>query len=514
MQFLSHWHLRTKLVLSHLLAALGSLILLTVVVIFVIQNIFNQSQDNLFHARATYAAQQFETLYTEIGYSWNNIPPQAQVSVALQLIIINNTEDQTKLVQAPPNLYYITKSENTSINQCLDQAANGSVTSGYIQGTPGDASVFSGSYICQPLTIGNSVIGSMFFAEPENYPQGVSVNGFVGEISQTVLLISAGIAIVVILCSLLFAQKLAKPLVLLQKSVDRVSAGDYTERVMLPERRDEVGQLINSFNNMAARIEANIHEIKQQEQIRRELTANMAHDLATPLATIQGFSEALSDGVIQDELARNDTYQIIVNEVQRLRRLVQKVQHLTSLEAGGIHLELMPLDISDLVAETLEMIGSDYEKADITLHNEMQQPGSMVLADNDSIIQILLNLLDNAKRYTPEGGSITIGSSADDEMTSIWVSDTGSGIDSDNLPRIFDRFYRADPSRTQATGGSGLGLSIVRALIELHGGSIWAESTPGSGTKITFTLQNAPVSEIIVSEMPEDNTADVTTSTL
>ena len=348
---------------------------------------------------------------------------------------------------------------------------------------------FSGPYACMPLKVNGNIVGSMFFAEPETYPHGLSSNAFIGNISRDVLIISAVIALIVILCSLLFAQKLARPLVILQRSVDRISTGDYTERITLPERRDEVGQLIHSFNRMASQIETNIQELQQQERNRRELTANIAHDLYTPLATIQGFSEALADGVIIDEPARIDTYQTIVQEVQRMERLVKKVQQLSSLEAGQTHLDLAPLNIAEVISGTLDMVGSEYEKAGVTLRQQLQSD-SVVLADSDSVVQIVLNLLDNAKRYTPANGSITVGCKTEEAMTRIWVQDTGSGINAHDLPRIFDRFYRADPSRTQATGGSGLGLAIVKALVERHGGTIWAQSTPGQGTVMTFTLRN------------------------
>jgi two-component system sensor histidine kinase BaeS len=181
-----------------------------------------------------------------------------------------------------------------------------------------------------------------------------------------------------------------------------------------------------------------------------------------------------------------------------MERLVKKVQQLTSLEAGQTHLDLAPLNIAELINETLDMVGSEYERAGVILHRELQA-NNFVLADSDSVIQIVLNLLDNAKRYTPDGGMIAIGCRADGPMTRIWIKDTGSGISKDDLPRIFDRFYRADPSRTQATGGSGLGLAIVKALVEAHGGSIWAESRPGQGTLIMFTLRNVTASKSIES---------------
>jgi signal transduction histidine kinase len=307
--------------------------------------------------------------------------------------------------------------------------------------------------------------------------------------------------------------------------------------------------------------------LHHQDKMRRDLIANIAHDLATPLTAIQGFSEALADDVITDPQARQDTAQLIGREVQRLRRLVSDMQQMTSLESGRIQLDQEPLDLHTLVDEVLEVIRPECEQVGISLHNEIAPTTPAVLADSDRMTQVLLNLLDNSRRYTPAGGSITIGASSNDkdlqtwhqqvehqqiegahaqhmqkghqkdegpqtwyslastrlandtgtssatrsgklkgEVTplhfgnveaptdsktkwlTVWVKDTGTGIDARDLPNIFDRFYRSDRARSGASGGSGLGLAIIKAIISAHGGTIYAESTPGKGTCITFTL--------------------------
>jgi signal transduction histidine kinase len=162
---------------------------------------------------------------------------------------------------------------------------------------------------------------------------------------------------------------------------------------------------------------------------------------------------------------------------------------MTQLEAGHAPLDLAPLDMQDLVDETLFVSQPDCEQDGINLRNEIAPGTPMVQADSDRIIQVLLNLLDNARRHTPRGGEIYVGAAPKDRFLHVWVTDTGSGISREDLAHIFERFYRADRSRTGATGGgSGLGLSIVRAIVNTHGGSIWAESTLGQGTRITFTL--------------------------
>jgi two-component system sensor histidine kinase BaeS len=239
---------------------------------------------------------------------------------------------------------------------------------------------------------------------------------------------------------------------------------------------------------MANTIEADMNELRHQEQARRDLTANIAHDLATPLTAIQGFSEALADEVITNADERQETAQRIGREVQRLRRLVKDLQQMSSLESGHAQLDLAPLDMHTLVDETLNVIQPEGAQMNIALHNEIAPGTSLVLADSDRITQVLLNLLDNARRHTPDGGSITIKAYSKENMLYTQIRDTGIGIDSADLPHIFERFYRADRSRAGATGGSGLGLSIVKMIITAHGGAIWAESNPGQGTTVTFTL--------------------------
>jgi signal transduction histidine kinase len=239
---------------------------------------------------------------------------------------------------------------------------------------------------------------------------------------------------------------------------------------------------------MADTIEADVNELRRQEQARRELLANIAHDLATPLTAIQGFSEALADDMIASPEGRQETAQRIAREVQRLRRMVGDLQQMTSLESGQTPLDLAPLNICTLVEETLAVIAPECEQKSITFHNKISPFSPLVLADGDRITQVLLNLLDNARRHTPEGGEICVGATPKEYNLYIWVSDTGIGINAADLPHIFERFYRADRSRTGTTGGNGLGLSIVKAIIIAHKGTIYAESTSGKGTRIIFTL--------------------------
>ncbi len=563
--------LRAKLVLSYLGVALGAMLLLIVVVTVVVQNYFYSTQIDQLRARAEYYAQQIGEIYHNNSESWDNIGPYRLYSPELFIVI-----DTTQQVHSapPPASIHVSGSDISTLKQALQLALQGQEATGDLQGASNDSSVFSGSYISVPLYNGGqangALIGAMLLAEPVQYPAGFSPYEFLAKVDKAILITGSMIAIAVIIFSLWLARRLTKPLTSLTLAAEQMGEGNYDQRVVTPKSRDELGRLALSFNSMAEKIESDVTELHRQDLMRRELIANIAHDLATPLTAIQGFSEALADDVITDPQARLDTAQLIGREVQRLRRLVSDMQQMTSLESRRLQLDQEPLDLHTLVDEVLEVIRPECEQVGISLHNEIAPTTPAVLADSDRMTQVLLNLLDNARRYTPAGGSITIGANIDDrdlqtqhsqvEVThtrhsqagheqsdaphtqhaqvaqawrplastrlandaslsstmysgkskgegmplhfgnveaptesrtkwlTVWVKDTGTGIDANDLPYIFDRFYRGDRARSGASGGSGLGLAIIKAIITAHGGTICAESTPGKGTCITFTL--------------------------
>jgi two-component system sensor histidine kinase BaeS len=477
-------HLGLELICSHLLATLGSLFLLTVVVLFATRNYFISALQQQVEAQASYAAKSYEEQYANQGGSWEHFP--AAPTDELSLLIITNTNLQILYSRVPAYLV-LTPAEADTIQQCMTQALAGHQNSGNLQDSS-DPHAFSGYYVCQPLTSQNQMIGAMFFADPQLYPRGFSPNSFLRDISTSVLLTSAGVALVTILLSLFFIRRLTSPLILMKEKVDRFSTGKYTERIPGPFPPDEFGQLALSFNHMARQIEENILALHQQEQYRRELTANIAHDLSTPLSSIRGFSEALDDNVIQEEQARHDTYKLIIRETERLSHLVKDVQQLSSLEAGQISLDLAVVDLVTLVDQTIEVIAPQCEEAQITVQNKLGSSTLPVYADSNRLTQVLLNIFDNARQYTPPGGTITVESTAQRGLAWLRITDTGHGIAPEDLPRIFDRFYRTDPARARQTGGSGLGLAIAQMIIQMHHGTIRAESAPGKGTSIIMAL--------------------------
>ena len=465
--------LRVKLILSYLAVALGAIFILAAVVLFAIQSYFANVQfDDLY--------KQAENETTVVAQTCNsqgscNDLVSAGGRYSFNFLFIMGPNGQLS-VSPNENANSANDDSITLITQALQQSLKGQQVKGHVpfsvRGNPPASFVYVGVPVYSNGPSGGSIIGALLVAQPELYPGGAPPP-FLTNVNTAVIVSSAGIALLVVLFSLFMARQLTRPVEALTVAAEQMKRGKYTERVKVPKTQDEMGQLALTFNEMADTIESDVNELRQQDQMRRELIANIAHDLATPLTAVQGFSEALADDLISKPEERHETAQLIGREVQRLRRLVADMQQMSSLELGQIKLDLAPLDLSSLVDETLAVLTQESEEAGITITNEIAPSTLLVLADSDRITQILFNLLDNARRHTPRGGSITVSAQQEGQMLRVSVNDTGVGIDAKDLPHIFERFYRADRSRTGTTGGSGLGLSIVKAIITAHRGDTY-----------------------------------------
>jgi two-component system sensor histidine kinase BaeS len=491
-RFLSPLGLRTKLVLSYLVVALGAIIILSIAVTAAVQNYFANAQAKQFQASARLQAQQIGQFYMLQGSDWEKVhrlPPEIPNTIELLIDTDGSRLSPSKL---SPVLQQFLLNNKDILEQDLDKALKGEERVGRLPVKMPDGPNASVLYVFEPLYANGQakgpLIGVLLLITPEQYPQGSPPYDFLKNVDQAILLTGIAVAFAAIIFSLVSVRSLTRPLRSLTIVAEQMKNGNYAQRVKLPQSGDELEQLGSTFNAMADTIEADVTELRRQEQLRRDLIANIAHDLMTPLTAIQGFSEALADDVIVDPTRRQETAQLIGREVFRLRRLVSDIQQMSALEAGHVQLDLASLDIYAQVNETLKVIEADSFEDGITLHNEIAPDTPPVLADGDRITQVLFNLLDNARRHTPPGGHISIGARIESSWLAIRVCDTGSGINPADLPFIFERFYRADRSRTGATGGSGLGLSIVKAIITAHRGTVRAESRLGEGTCITFTL--------------------------
>jgi len=248
---------------------------------------------------------------------------------------------------------------------------------------------------------------------------------------------------------------------------------------------DELGQLAQAFNRMSA-------ELARSRDLRRQMTADIAHELRTPLSVILGQIDALDEGVVPPSPA---AFEILRDETSRLGRLVEDLRTLSRADAGELPLERWPVPPARLLEQALASHRPLALDKGVALELEVQPALPDLEVDPDRMAQVLGNLLSNALRHTPQGGTITLGAGRDGAAVQLRVQDTGPGIDPQDLSHLFERFYRADRSRVRETGGSGLGLAIAKAIVELHGGQIWAESAPPRGTAVfvRMPLSNAPI---------------------
>lgn len=296
---------------------------------------------------------------------------------------------------------------------------------------------------------------------------------------MTAAAIAAFLAAIVV--SIFTARRIVGPVQDMMQASRNIAAGDYRQRVRVPGQ-DELGALAESFNTMAETLE-------HTERRRLELIGNVAHELRTPLTSIRSVMEGLIDGVLP---ADQDTFIAVQREATRLQRLVGDLQELSRAEAGQIPLDLRPVEPGELVRTVAGHLAAQFQDKGVDLRLELPADLPLVQADAGRITQVLTNLLGNALQYTPAGGAVTVRASGNPREVAFIVQDTGVGIAAEHLPHVFERFYRVDKSRSRAGGGSGIGLTIARYLVEQHGGHIIATSAgPGQGSNFTFTLPRA-----------------------
>ena len=260
-----------------------------------------------------------------------------------------------------------------------------------------------------------------------------------------------------------------------------------SERLCIPGS-DEIASLARSFNQMAQRLEIADQKQKEVEALRRDLVAWAGHDLRTPLASIRLLVEALADGVVTDPETTQQYLAQARKQVDNLSLLVDDLFQVSQLDAGGLVLNLEPASLSDLISDTLESFSGMAVQLQVTLSGSAGLGIDPVTVDVQRLGRVLNNLVVNALRHTPAGGSVSLVAELAGSSVSVAVRDTGEGILPEDLPHVFDRFYRGDKSRNRASGGAGLGLAIAKGIIEAHGGSIRVHSQRGQGTVFTFTL--------------------------
>ncbi|MGA9116597.1 MAG: ATP-binding protein, partial [Bacteroidota bacterium] len=292
-----------------------------------------------------------------------------------------------------------------------------------------------------------------------------------------------------LLVSLRVADRMSRPLLEIAHKARAVARGETTGRVRWGSR-DEIGEIAAALDAMAEKLGADIEKLRRLERVRSEFLANVSHELRTPIFSMQGFIETLLDGALDDPSVNRDFLEKAHRHADRLNALLNDLIDISRIESGEMKMSFRYFAVNGFLAGVLDEMRAKAERKSLSLAlGSLPEEGEEAYGDRERLRQVMVNLLDNAVKYTAEGGRITVSASSAKGRIVIEVSDTGCGIPAEHLPRIFERFYRVDRDRSRQVGGTGLGLAIVKHIIEAHGGTITAASEPGKGSVFTFTLK-------------------------
>jgi signal transduction histidine kinase len=283
--------------------------------------------------------------------------------------------------------------------------------------------------------------------------------------------------LLVILMSVLLARTLVKPLVQISAAAKKVAKGNLSVRVAEPGGHHEIASLVDTFNNL-------VHSLQHQEELRKRLTSDIAHELRTPLNTLLAQVEGMIDGIWE---ASPEHLESTRGEVLRLSRLVRDLDQVIQVESGALRMNREKIDLSGLAGQVLDAMSAAFIRDHIQIEKELAAD-AWVMGDPERLAQVMTNLLNNASKHLEANGKIAVMVKLSGDRVQLHIEDNGAGIPKEDLPFVFDRFYRGDRSRTRARGGSGLGLTVVKGIVDAHGGQIDIESEVGRGTAVSVTL--------------------------
>ncbi len=351
--------------------------------------------------------------------------------------------------------------------------------------TSGDLSVLVGRMQAMQQMMGGGMMGGMMGLDGRTWAQ---VTGdYLGNLSRTLWIAGVSGVALAILLGAFFTRQIVAPVGKVAAAARKVAHGDLSQKVDVGGS-GEVAELGNSFNLM-------VSKLKQDQELRHNMVADIAHELRTPLTVLRGNVEAMLDGVLPaDAVNLNSLHQ----ETMLLSRLVEDLRTLSLAEAGQLDFQPGAMDLKAMSAQVIEGFRTQAAYKHVAMTLEAPEALPLAWADADRTAQVLRNLLANALHYTPEGGNVTVRLAVGSGGVEVSVIDTGVGIPEGDLPHVFDRFYRVDRSRARSTGGSGLGLAIVKQLVEAQGGRVRAESTYGKGSAFTFTVPVASSQKVVL----------------
>ena len=293
--------------------------------------------------------------------------------------------------------------------------------------------------------------------------------------------------VISIAISLIISKTLLSPIEGMTKAAEAMSDGDFSRKIPI-ESQDEIGILSETFNDMAAQLETMLEELIKAEQLRREFVANVSHELRTPLTSIRTYAETIFETEEIPKETQAEFLRVIINESDRMTKIVQDLLDLSRFDSGHSKLALEKFSIEQSVREVYAAIALEAKKRGHVLNLEVEWGLPKIRGDRARIEQVLMNIITNALKYTPDGGRIDIYSGRAGNRVWVKIEDTGVGIPEEDLAHVFERFYRVDKARSRESGGTGLGLPIAKEIVTMHGGDIEITSAQGKGTSVTVTL--------------------------
>lgn len=455
--------LQAKVAMTYLVVIAAVLILLNTYPVLV-------SQDMVFRSKQTSLQSQASVIASALA-----VPETLTVDGVKQAMMMLNDMNLTRIIVTDASgmiLYDTAEGEDTLYRYAMF----GEIASA-LQGN----TVFRSEYrdksfrsrAAVPIVAHGMNIGAVYIYEDDEQ-QGALLVGVQSNLRN----ISMVVCIVVLVLSALFSRFLTHRIAVLLGAIRIVREGEYSHRVYLPGR-DELTQLAEEFNQLTDRLQT-------VEEARRRFVSDASHELKTPLASIR----LLTDSILQSERMDSGTAREFVSDIgeeaDRLTRISEKLLTLTRLDAG-YRVPAEPVDVKPVVEKVCHMLSPLTQPANVTIETALSD-GCVVLANGDDLYQVAFNLIENAVKYNPPGGKVFVSLSSEGENVVLRVEDTGIGIPEEDLPRIFDRFYRVDKARSRAAGGTGLGLSIVRDTVRQHGGTVTASRRQPEGTCFTVTF--------------------------
>ncbi len=299
---------------------------------------------------------------------------------------------------------------------------------------------------------------------------------FLEVLNRVFITVAAIFLLLAVVFGYVMAEKISWPIRRVIDKTKEIEDGNYQDRLDGKTNTKEIDQLLHSVNSLA-------DTLQKQQMMKKRLAADYAHELRTPLTTIQSNLEAMIDGIWEPT---SDRLESCREEVQRLTRMIANIENIDRMESDNLRLTKEKFDLSETTSQIIMNFHADFESKDIRIKFEKDE--KLVHADKDKIKQVIVNLISNAIKYTHSGGEILIQISEDGSGTRFMIRDNGIGIEAEDIPNIFEHLYRADRSRTRSTGGSGIGLSVVKAIIEAHNGEVSVESRPGAGSTFEFYI--------------------------